>query len=201
MCTLKRGLLLSAVLSFSVAALSQAEPSAISKEPLSADQIAIYRVVLEKYVKGKDETLNLADRTARFDPPDPTEDLSDLPPCMKSVDLARASQSHRLGPAIASDLNVVLVDADAQSQIVQQNDPQKLMGTHATDQQLENAVTTAFKTGLFTFSEILFDKPHHHAVVVYSFDCGKMCGHGNLLMLKKVRKRWKVKKVCEGWIS
>jgi len=206
MCKLKRFLLLPAVLWFSVVALSQADPPepTISKEPLSADQIAIYRAVLEKYVKGMSQRLNLADVTETLDRSD-LEDLPEDPPCLKSLDLEPASQStprvHQLDPAIASNLNVVLVDPDAQSQIVRENDPQKLMGMHATDQQLDDAVKTAFKTGLFTLSEVLFDTQHRQAVVSYSFYCGRLCGHGNFLLLKKAGKRWKVKKVCDGWIS
>jgi hypothetical protein len=102
---------------------------------------------------------------------------------------------------------VVLVDPDAQTQTVKENDPQKLVkrgiedGEKVTDEQIGDAVKTAFKTGLFTLSEIVFDARHRNAVVSYSFYCGELCGHGNLVILKKVGAKWKIKKQCGGWVS
>jgi hypothetical protein len=100
-----------------------------------------------------------------------------------------------------------LVDPDRQEQKVKENDPQNLMksaideGERVSDKQIENSVKQAFATGLFTLTEIRFDKQHHHAMVAYSFVCGGLCGHGNTLILKKVGQGWKVSKRCGGWIS
>jgi hypothetical protein len=39
----------------------------VSKEPLTAEQIAVYRALLEDYTKGRDGGLNLASKTAPFE--------------------------------------------------------------------------------------------------------------------------------------
>ena len=70
-----------------------------------------------------------------------------------------------------------------------------------SDSDLDKSVNTAFSTGLFTFSEIVFNKKHTRAILEYSFVCGRLCGHGNIVTLKKVRNHWKVGKVCGGWVS
>lgn len=70
-----------------------------------------------------------------------------------------------------------------------------------TDEQLDQSVKQAFRTGLFTLSEIAFDKEHRRAVVSYSFVCGMLCGHGNTMVLKKLGQNWKIAKRCGGWVS
>jgi len=89
----------------------------------------------------------------------------------------------------------------------QANDPQKLIKKaiddheKVTDKELDKSTKKAFETGLFTLSEIVFDKQHKHAVVAYSFVCGGLCGNGNTLLLEKVGKKWKISKSCGGWVS
>jgi hypothetical protein len=41
-----------------------------------------------------------------------------------------------------------------------------------TEKQVDDSVKRAFETGLFTLTEIIFDKQHRRAVVAYSFVCG-----------------------------
>jgi hypothetical protein len=67
--------------------------------------------------------------------------------------------------------------------------------------KIDDSVKQAFQTGLFTLSEIVFDKDHRRAVVTYSFVCGTLCGNGDTLLLKKVGQHWRVAKRCGGWIS
>ena len=101
----------------------------------------------------------------------------------------------------------MLVDRGRQRETVRDNDPQNLLEKaiddheKVTNEQLDQSVKQAFQTGLFTLSEIAFDKEHRRAVVGYSFVCGMLCGHGNTLMLKRVGRDWKVAKGCGGWIS
>jgi len=70
-----------------------------------------------------------------------------------------------------------------------------------TDEQLDQSVKSAFDTGLFTLSEIAFDRDHRRAVLSYSFVCGRLCGNGNTLVLRKVGHNWKVLKRRGGWVS
>jgi len=67
---------------------------------------------------------------------------------------------------------------------------------------VEDAVRNAFATGLFSMSEIAFDKDHHHAVVSYSFWCGFLCGHGKTVVFEKVNGMWRnTNRNCGGWVS
>jgi hypothetical protein len=179
----------------------------ISRDPLTVDQVAVYRAVLADYTKGEDSPLNLANRTEPFR----MNDFQDNKSCLKSadiqVDVTRAKVVHRLSPAVAPGSRMVLVDPDLQSETVKKNDPGNLIRRAVEDRQLLSdeelgkSVDQAFVTGLFTFSEIAFNKLHTRAVLWYSFYCGGLCGHGNTVVLKKVNWKWKMSKTCGGWVS
>ena len=105
------------------------------------------------------------------------------------------------------NLKVAFVDASRQEEKIKNGDPAILMKRVIDDRenvpinQIDDAVKHAFKNGLFTLSEIVFNKKHNRALVSYSFVCGELCGHGNVLVLKKVGEKWKVHKTCQGWVS
>jgi len=155
----------------------------VSDAPLTSEQVAIYRAVLSTYYR----VLNLANITELLDRTD-TE-------CFKGLNLEAAQGTtafiHRIGPELMVD-KIVLVDPDRQQGTIKENDPEKLMRKviddheQITDEQLDKSLKRAFSSGLFTLSEIAFDKEHRHAIVSYGFVCGALCGHGNLLVLKKV---------------
>jgi hypothetical protein len=71
------------------------------------------------------------------------------------------------------------VDPEQQESKVKQNDPQNLIKKAiderepVTDGQLDKSLKLAFSTGLFSLSEIVFDKGHRHAFVSYSFVCAR----------------------------
>lgn len=175
----------------------------VSDEPLTADQIEVYRVVLREYTRGSDAALNLANRTQPLDQPELGGE------CLQGIDLepGKVAMVHRLDPSVAFGPKIVLVDPDRQQQQVEENDPQKVLkraiDDHepVTNKQLDNSVKKAFDTGLFSLSEIVFDRQHSHAVVAYSFVCGGLCGNGSTLILKKVGQKWKVSRRCGGWVS
>jgi hypothetical protein len=197
----------SLVMSVAVATQEDAPKPKVSKDPLTAEQIAVYRAVLRGYTNGSDGKLNVANKTEPLDQSGPFFDKS----CMKGLELDPGESSvpvvHQLDPVVAANKKFVLVDPDRQEQKVKENDPQNLMkraiddGEKVSDKQIENSVKQAFASGLFTLTEIRFDKQHRYAVVAYSFVCGGLCGHGNTLILKKVDQGWKVSKRCGGWIS
>ena len=188
-----------------VAAQDEVPKPKVSSDPLTAEQIAVYRAVLEDYMKGSDGALNLANQT------EPLKRASLDRVCMKGIVLEADRDSVQivrfLNPAVLINSRIVLVDSDRQQERIKENDPQKLLKRaiddheEVTDKELEDSVKRAFETGLFSFSEIVFDKQHHHAVVVYSFVCGGLCGNGDTLVLTKVGQKWKVSKRCGGWIS
>jgi hypothetical protein len=190
-----------------VAAQDEAPRPKVSKDPLTADQIAVYKAVLKDYVRGSDASLNVADKTEALELSGPFSDED----CGKGLKWERSgapdSVVHQLDRAVTLGAKMVLVDADAQQKKVEENDPQKLMkraidgGERVTDKDLDSTLKQAFATGLFTFSEILFDNGHSHAMVQYSFFCGRLCGHGGMLILKKAGQKWKISKRCGTWIS
>ena len=70
------------------------------------------------------------------------------------------------------------MDPEQQESKVKQNDPQNLSKKaidereSVRDGQLDKSLQLAFSTGLFSLSEMVFDKGHRHAFVSYSFVCG-----------------------------
>jgi len=184
--------------------LAEDEPpkQIISPGALSAEQIAIYRTVLAEYSKNFPGQINLADTTDPFN--EPSED--EVRSCMRERETKGAAERdtivHRLDPSVVVDLKFVLVDPHLQAEKVKQNDPQKLLGHGSvTEDQIGKAVNEAFHAGLFTLSEIAFDADHQRALVSYGFWCGRLCGHGALLRLKKNGTKWKIAKICVSWVS
>lgn len=193
----------SLVLPFPFLAQSDSPKPKVNSHPLTVEQIAVYRAVLEDYTKGAGGALNLAKETELLERPKSNDK------CIKRIDLEFAGNNARavhqfsagaLGP------KVVVVDPDRQNMQIEDNDPQKLVKKaidqeKVSEKELDDSVKRAFETGLFTLSEIVFDKQHRHAVVAYSFVCGSLCGNGNTLVLNKVGQTWKVDHMCGGWIS
>jgi hypothetical protein len=92
-----------------------------------------------------------------------------------------------------------LVDPKKQTKIVHDNDPDKTM---REGKSVDSAVKAAFGTGLFSLSEIAFDKARTHAVVSYTFWCGSLCGNGATWVFEKVGNEWKqTDRNCGGRIS
>jgi hypothetical protein len=113
---------------------------------------------------------------------------------------ARAAHSFRILTSDVLDAkNIRLVDADKQTKAVETNDPRSSI---RQGKSVETAVTRAFSTGLFSVSEIAFDKEHLRALVSYSFVCGSLCGSGGVWVFEKVGGAWKKSgRVCGGWVS
>jgi hypothetical protein len=159
--------------------------------------VAIYRGILERWNSNSRSLLNLSNATFPID--------RDLPDCgclkgIESQSIANAVHSfHILTRDVLGGENVRLVDAVKQAVIVRGNDPSNSI---RGGKSVETAVNGAFSTGLFSLSEIAFDKEHRHALVSYSFVCGSLCGSGGVWIFEKVDGVWKKsERVCGGWIS
>ena len=174
----------------------------VSNQLLTTEQVAVYRALIEDYSNGTNSPLNIAERTYPLDESDKA--------CLKGS-LKRSESSvpiiHQIDSTLLVNRKFVLVDPDQQAELIKKNDPQKILMNHTDENkvpsptELDNSVNRAFATGLFTLSEILFDKKHQRAVVAYSFACGMLCGHGSTLVLRRVGSGWKVSKACGGWVS
>ena len=192
-------------------AFAQHDPgkTKLSKTPLTAEQIYVYRAVLAEYVQSDPTaSLNIANRTEPLGSGGFLDDNDDK--CIAHFKGPRPTKLltvHQLSGEVPLSPKMILVDPDRQSALVKQNDPQQLIhrvidGHEAfSEKKLDESVTQAFATGLFTFSEIVFDKRHKYALVQYSFWCGSLCGSGELLVLKNRSGKWFVNKRCGGWVS
>lgn len=192
-------------LTFGFTPQDDAPKAKVTPDPPTDEQIAVYRAVLGSYSNGSKEILNVADKTE-------TLNFSEDKDCLKGIDLEPSITStqaiHKLDDRMTKGRkDIVLVDGELQQKRIEENDPQKLMkraiddGEKVTEKQMDDSLRHAFAAGLFTFSEIVFDKRHQHAVLAYSFVCGGLCGHGNTIILKKVGEKWKQIKTCRSWIS
>jgi len=194
-----------AFLAVSFCALSQEdvrEPQ-LADESLTTEQIAVYRAVLREYLKGSDGVPNLADTTKPLDQSGKSS--------LKGIVMGGTEDSvaviHRIEPSLVANTKIVLVNFGGQLSTIKGHDPQNLINRaiddhgNVTDEQLDESVKQAFQNGLFTLSEIAFDKEHHRAVVAYGFACGMLCGHGNTLVLKKIGQDWRVTRRCGSWVS
>jgi hypothetical protein len=160
-----------------------------STTALSADEIAITKPssVLTPEIKTRIST------TTGFDQSE----------CLNGVtleNLASASSSyHELPADVLPAKGMRLVDPKKQARIVHSNDPSD---TIRKGEPVKSAVEAAFSTGLFSMSEIAFDKQHHFAAVRYSFWCGSLCGHGRTLVFENVNGKWQnANRNCGNWIS
>jgi hypothetical protein len=165
--------------------------------PFSADEVAIYRGILERWNSNSRGLLNVSNRTYPID-----RDISDCG-CLKGIEpqtIVSAAHSFRIltGDVLAGK-NIRLVEAEKQAVIVHSNDPNNSI---REGKSVETAVNVAFSTGLFSMSEIAFDKEQGRALVSYSFVCGSLCGSGGVWLFEKVDGVWKKsERVCGGWIS
>ena len=107
--------------------------------------------------------------------------------------------SHPLSPEVVKGSNAILVDPERQAAAVRSNDPSgKIRG----GESVEDAVKTAFASGLLEISEIAFDTGRRYAVLSFSFSCGMLCGHSGTVVFEKVKDRWKrSKRRCNFSIS
>lgn len=56
-------------------------------------------------------------------------------------------------------------------------------------------------SGVVDFSRIQFDKEKRFGILDGGFYCGRLCGQGFRIYIKKVNKKWIIDKIEETWIS
>ena len=139
--------------------------------PLSADEVVIYQAILRQYSEKASSPLNVANTTVPLNPDTQTN------PCLQGIkleNLPAASYSfHELTGEIVAGTNARLVDPKKHSKIV----------------------------GLFSMSEIAFDKEHRNAVVGYSLWCGSQCGEGATVVFEQINGVWRdAHRNCGQWI-
>lgn len=194
--------MLVAVSPFSLSSGSAHENATKSKVPLSADELAVYKLILQKRSSHEGIALNVSAKTFPLNVSNPVNGWSNNN-CLEGIQLevltSVAHSYHELPPDVLPSKGMKLVDPDKQAKIVHGNDPSRTTGK---GKSVETAVTQAFQTALFSMSEIAFDKEHRYAAVSYHFWCGGLCGNGASVVLEKVAGEWKTTdRVCASWIS
>jgi hypothetical protein len=183
-------------------AVGQETPEAkpkVNDKPLTAEELAVYRVVLHGWMDAELQTINLAVQTVPLETSGPLGDED----CEKGLDLEPVSPAvvHRFRKEDLSQLGsnkIGLVDPEKQKKEVADNDPEK---TTRKGVSIRDAVNNAFAHGLVTLSEIRFDKEHKLAIVSYGFYCGSLCGNGGTVVMEKRNGTWTRKSHCHDWIS
>jgi hypothetical protein len=166
----------------------------LSADPLTQDQLAVYRVVLSNWMDNGKGThiIHLAIQTMPFL-------LSDMDSeCGKNLHMNQGSvnEVHKFRSEDIPQLSpskVKLVDPEAQSKEVVENDPHTNIRKGTS---IESAVENGFAHGLTTLGEIHFDKDHTHAIVAYDFSCGRTCGNGSTVILEKKNGEWHLISRC-----
>jgi hypothetical protein len=162
-----------ALLPAAAAQLSKPKPT-VSAAPLTAEQVATYRTVLEGYAKDSKNPLILADKSEPLEQSGPFSDGACMQEFHIEVSKGLVPVIYPLDTIVSSKLNLVLVDPKKQRKQIRKNDPDNLMKKSIddhqkiTDNNVANAVEQAFHTGLFTLSEIAFDKEHRYALATAS---------------------------------
>lgn len=177
---------------------SKSERPVGSVIPLSQDEIAIYRAVLGNAIERGWRRLNVSIVTY----PLSATDL-DRCDCFDDIDFDDLSVAfhsfHDLPDTVLPVKEMSLVNRAKQSSLVRANDPSNTMREGKT---VKDAVDTAFRTGLFSMSEIAFDREHLRAVVSYRFWCGLLCGSGATLVVEKFGSEWRLsERDCGSWVS
>jgi hypothetical protein len=172
----------------------------VSDAPMTSEQLAIYRIVLNGWMDNRKHPVHLSIQTAAL--AELTEDDMDAD-CAKGLDMETGypNEIHRFRPADLPQLGsarIELVDPEKQAAEVRENDP----GKHIREgSKIGNAVSNGFAHGLVTLGEIRFDKSHTHAILWYGFTCGALCGNGGTVLLEKKKGMWGIKSHCSNWVS
>jgi hypothetical protein len=190
-----RGVMAAIVITYSFVGLTSDKPAKASA-PLSSDEVAIYQAILTQQNTKESSPLNVATTTVPFAKDSATND------CLQDIKLenvpAVSHSFHELTEEVVSKTDARLVNPKEHSKIAHANDPEKTM---KEGKSVDDAVRGAFASGLFSMSEIAFDKERRYAVVSYSFWCGTLCGQGATVLFKKVNGVWRAERYCTRWIS
>ena len=56
-------------------------------------------------------------------------------------------------------------------------------------------------SGFLQFSRIYLDEKAQHGIFYCSYSCGRLCGHGDYVFIKKFNGKWIIEKTLGVWIS
>jgi hypothetical protein len=172
----------------------------VSNAPLTSEQLAVYRGAAAAWFENDKGGTNLATLTDPVDQGGFGYDKKCA--AVKGLEAIDPKVVHRFRSEDLAQLGSIkfrLVDPDDQRKEIGNNDPGKAIRNGTS---VDEAVTNGFHHALFTFSEIQFDKEHNSAVVSFSIVCGRLCGNGSTMVMKRQSNgEWKRIRSCGGWVS
>jgi len=193
---MKRFFCFALLFAFALNGQSQSEDKpALSKDPLTAEQLEVYATFLDGYLQDPKGQLNLADKTY----PLQFSDMDKNGDCLNHLPLENLTEAghaiHSFGQEITKGRKLVLVDAE-KHKVKDPGDAIK------NGKPVADAVSEGFASGYPSLSEIVFDKDHKHAAFKHGFHCGRLCGNGGTVLFEKTAHGWKeIKHSCSVWIS
>jgi len=173
----------------------QPSPPKLSTNPLTKDQIAVYRAFLADYNSGSKSPLNVANITDPFDSNTDSDEKSGRDSCLRAFPHHISASEVHLLPGEFASAKIRLVDPTKHKFA----DPGDYIHS---PQDVDSAVEAGFAHGLMTLSEVVFDTPHGFAAFSYSFTCGRLCGNGGTVIYQLRRGRWeRSARRCSSWMS
>jgi hypothetical protein len=162
---------------------AEASKPELSKEPLTEEQVLVYRAFIENMLTNS--TLELPIHLVNQTDPIVLSSFLSNQECAKGLLLEEATDSahvsHKLPEGMILNLKIVLVDP-----VKQRGRPEK-----------DNSANRVLDDEMYlTLSEILFDKDHQHAVVSYIFESDGIVGAVQTQIFKKSGDKWKFDKQC-----
>jgi hypothetical protein len=191
---MKRLLRLVFVVLLAIARCAAEDKAVESKDPLTAEEIAVYKAFIASYDNGSGTKTNLSEVTMPLN----TKKETCMMPDVHWVGMEKkANTFHRIrgdefGPKVHR------VDPKAQAERIKESDPG---GAIRQGKSVENAVRDGFASGLLELSEVVFDETGRFAMMSYSFRCGSLCGSGRTMVFEKKKGVWRKTQNCGGWIS
>jgi hypothetical protein len=172
---------------------AQKQNPVLSKRPIPAEQMAIYRDFLSTYIEGKlAREVNINQITAPFNV---QADVAEAG-CLSGFTSAElhTAEVHTFAPDAFPGNNIVdTIKHPYRS-------PDEAVRRHG--KWVEPSDSKGVITSIFDFSEIVFDAPHTHAVFTHSFVCGLLCGEGGTIIYEKIDGTWRpAKNTCGSWVS
>jgi len=168
--------------------------------PLDADELAIYRIVVQRW-NSDGKPLTISAETFPLE----TTFSSESTECACWSGFSPESllgASHSFHVLTANDLpikGIRVVSRKEHNAIASENDPDATM---RKGRSVKDAVDNAVAHGLFSMSEIVFDSDRRRALVSYGFYCGSLCGNGRTLIFEKVDGNWReTDRDCGGRVS
>jgi hypothetical protein len=162
--------------------------------PISGEEQEVYEAVLSSWL-GKGQAQQLVNQ--RLNPP-PSLSSAEIQTCAKGATFRPATTDGKGGKSLVGAKfgrsDIVLIDqADWK--------PADPAAGIARGLSVEAAVAEGFSHSLISFSEITFSTDHKDALVEFGSVCGRLCGSGSMLHLRKTALHWTVLNRCGEWIS